>query len=467
MSEDYLGTLLEYAVDQGCDISSSIGFTFNPDSGVGIVATEIIKADEVLLSIPYSQCISAANIRANPALSVIFLDNPGLVDYPDEILALGLMHAILMADAHNNDSEDDDKEHLITEEKCPWIAHVQTMPTQYESTIFWGETDLNRLRGHSAFHLTTLLKRQMEIDFETIHKPIAANYPELFPALTFHHYVWALSCVYSRAVDFDRLTATAGPKDGSGVIITERIIPPLIDFANHHPRLGLTNDEEVYYRSRDVLRFNPINDHLQLIAGRSYSPTEQIYIIYGDYNNAKLLYTYGFVIPGGVLDTYRGVDIFLKIIPSMTHSERKMAIVEQDEELKAHGAVYDFQGTVRNNGVIMPSLTRMARLLQADTNELALIEGNIKVLDGVVSQGNELRVNRSLRELLINRTRAEHAEDERRRLGGFLLAKDGVSSENNREFMALLVQCEDRDVLMQAVAVLDEEYEMLVRQTSS
>jgi hypothetical protein len=460
MSEDYLGNLLEYAVEQGCDISPSIGFTFNPDSGVGIVATEEIKMDEVLLSVPYSQCISAANIRANPTLSVIFLDSPGLLDYPDEILALGLMHAICMANQNTaaDTAEDDDAEHLISEEKCPWIAHVQTMPTCYDTTIFWSEEELNLLRGHSSYHLTNLLKRQMEVDFATIHKPIAANYPELFPGLIFEHYVWALSCVYSRAVDFDRLTATAGPKDGSGVIVTERIIPPLIDFANHHPRLGLNNDEEFYYRSRDVLKFDPINDQLQLIAGRSYSPSEQIYIIYGDYNNAKLLYTYGFVIPGGVLDPFRGVDVFLKVISSMTNAERKLAIVDKDEELTAHRAVYDFQGTVRHNGMIMPSLKRMARLLQADTDELSQIESNIKLLDGVITTGNEMRVNRSLRELFMTRARPEQAEDERRRLGEFLLSKDGIPSGSNKEFMALLVQCEDRDVLMQAVAALDEEY---------
>jgi hypothetical protein len=56
----------------------------------GIFATNEINAGEVLISVPFSQCISSESVVTNEKLKCIFdcEDFAGLVSYPDEVVAM-------------------------------------------------------------------------------------------------------------------------------------------------------------------------------------------------------------------------------------------------------------------------------------------------------------------------------------------------------------------------------------------
>ena len=128
--------------------------------GVGIFAKTDIEKGTVLLQIPYASCISIDKITANPKLSSVFVDNPGLLDYPDEVLAIGLMYAFL----HPDDAE------------CDWALHVQTMPRKFDSTLFWDEEELLEIKDCMIFHLTRMMKNQINNDYYSIHQPLSQNY---------------------------------------------------------------------------------------------------------------------------------------------------------------------------------------------------------------------------------------------------------------------------------------------------
>lgn len=268
-AEETLQALLGSCRATGATFSPKITFKVTGDAGVGVFAKELVTRGEVLMSVPYELCISAQKVCDFPALSPIFQDNPGLLNYPDEVLAIGLMYAMRCVEQNKLDA-------------CSWAMHVKTMPTVFNTPLYWTEPELERLKGHNIYHLTLMLKRQMLNDFQSIHAPIVANYPEIFHVsadeeapITFEHYVWALSIVYSRALELER----------KGEI--ERCIVPVLDMVNHHPYLGINplsegssseSDNTVFHlasalsatAARDTFHFSEAEDAMLLLAGRDY-----------------------------------------------------------------------------------------------------------------------------------------------------------------------------------------------------
>ena len=156
-------------------------------SEYGIFASSHLMGGETIISVPYSLCISAESILSSEQLSCVFEadDFAGLVNYPDEVMAVGIMAALQC-------------------EQLPWALHVATMPKSLNSSVFWSDDEIQLLAPSTSFHLTKMLRKQIESDWDSIHLPLSQAFPHLLSQATLEKYTWALSIIYSRAIGFSR-----------------------------------------------------------------------------------------------------------------------------------------------------------------------------------------------------------------------------------------------------------------------
>ena len=349
-----------------------LNFEESEDRGIGVFTNlKIERIGSILISVPFQICISVDLIANSTSLKSLFDANPGYLAYPDEVLAIGLIFAYLRID-----KKIDDK--II----CPYLQHVRSLPRKINTPLFWTEEELNELKGSNVFHLTRLLKKQMESDFEALYKPLIATYPEYFESLTIDHYFWALSMVYSRSAEIVRFGQTV------------RCIPPVLDMANHDPNLSALPS--------DALSFDPSSDSLQLKSVRELQPHDECTAVYGNYPNSKLLYTYGFVVHG---NPHKAIDLWTKVTPTVYKAEMKQQILHSHPLTAVQ--TYDFSGTIRE-GFVSAALLATIRVIQATEEELPNIYKAF--LGQMVSLRNEKASYVSLKNLLIARLNPETAE---------------------------------------------------------
>jgi len=176
-------TLVQRVVSHGgdIDITARVSFKKSAEDGVGVFAAGPLEQGAVLMRIPFAECITTDSVTSCEALKCIFEEQPGLLDYPDEVLCIGLMHAALPCGAG-----------------CGWADHVLTMPrvSELNSTLYWAQEELEELNGCMVYHLTGMMQRQIEADWGGIHAQLALKYPQLLGGATKELYVPGLSCVY-------------------------------------------------------------------------------------------------------------------------------------------------------------------------------------------------------------------------------------------------------------------------------
>jgi hypothetical protein len=317
------------------------------DKGMGVFALaaltpSTVNSDRIAIKIPYQICISVEMILRNEVLAPIFRENPGLTDYPDEILCLGLMYARLNANAVNTE----------------WSLHTHTLPTEFNTTLYWSDTELEELKDCNVYHLTRMLKQQIANDWAQIHEPITSEYKHLFPNASLDIYSWALSVVYSRAIGITRNN------------VYTRVITPCLDMANHDMSAGT--------EASDTIVYNPEEDNVCLLVTHDYAAGEEVFAVYGDYSNAKLAHTYGFVV-GADKPHNITIDCWSKVTPSTTFANEKQHILQSHELTRTQ--IYDFNGTLRSGGYIAPALMTTVRVIQVCLRCKQLLRNVFRLLE--------------------------------------------------------------------------------------
>jgi hypothetical protein len=291
-------------------------------------------------------------------------DQKDLLNYPDELLCMALLYS-------------------ITHSTSPWKKHVQTLPLTLNLPIYWSVEELQGLKNSMIYHLTLMMKKRIETDWENIYKPLSEVYPHLLGSITIENYTWALGIVYSRAVGF---------RTAEGTYV--RCIPPLIDMANHNTNYGTETADTINYdvNTNCLIFYN---------SKKTIMPGNECYAVYGDYSNSKLLYSYGFVLPYASPKT---LDIWPSINSTISNCDEKRSLLHS-QELTAQ-QTYDFVGTVRDNNYISPALLSTLRVLQATSDELEMIKSNIDYYfdtdnaDHIVNPRNEKAALNSLRDIV-------------------------------------------------------------------
>ena len=411
---DHVEAMVQRLKAAGGQIKTDI-FSFSssetPDAGMGVFATRDIAKDELLMEVPFSEVLSVEKVVSYPKLAHIFVEQPGVRDYPDEVLALGIMYAVTSQD-----------------EGCGWLDYVRACPDEVEmnTTIYWSDEELAELKGTMVFHLTQMMNRQIDSDWTAVHAALQQVYPELLGGATKQMYKWALSMVYSRAVGMHRKGKY------------ERALVPVLDMANM-----LTSSD-----AGETFHYDAARDVMQLHSSREVPAGKECYSTVGQYCNAKLAYTYGYVLHK---QENTAVDFFpAAVSDSAPYAALKKKLL-QGQPLTAEQN-YDFTGTLKT-GWIAPQLLSTVRVMQGSAEELNALHMGHPFIYNMVSVANEVKTCNSLRELLLCKLgAAEKVEEERSRLGQ-LLAEGKPHSD--RTVMALMIQVEEREVVASCIALLE------------
>ena len=407
---------------------SGVEFSSNLRSGVGVFAKESVTKGSVLVQIPYRLCLSVDAVVSTPSLKRIFEEQEQLLSFPDEVLAVGLMFGAICAREHTSAPASRAEE---LESMCPWLQHVKTLPVLFNTTLFWSDVELGQLKGCTTFHLTQLMRRTIDSDWNSVHEKLVEAYPELLGGATKADYMWALSIIYSRAVGFTRR--------GSAI----RCIPPVLDMANHDPHAAA--------EAADTFAFDDELDVVRLVAAQDTAAGEECTAVYGRYPNSKLAYTYGFVVHS---NPHTAIDLWARVPSTSFMAEQKRQLLESNA-LTAQQS-YDFSGTLRSGGWVSPALLATIRVIQMSSDDE--FEQADKAFRGeMVSLRNEAACYSSLKALLTSRMAVESAEADRTRLGELLLAEGGgvgSEAEQSREFMALVICVEERELVRECLGAV-------------
>jgi hypothetical protein len=362
--------LSEVVRNNGGFIHEGIEFKYDSEEGMGVFVNSPLSPTSapIAIRIPFHLCISTDMVLRNDQLRPIFTENPGLLDYPDEVLCVGLMYTKLNPTVETE-----------------WSLHARTLPLSFNTTLYWTEEELNELKDSNVFHLTKMLKSQIAVDWSGIHEPLSLSHGTLLAGASIQDYCWALSVVYSRAIGIQR----------SGQYI--RCITPCLDMANHSQAAG--------NEASDTIVYDPQNDSINLLVTHAYNENEELFAVYGEYSNAKLAHTYGFVVRDPHVVT---IDLWSKVSPTTTFGPEKQTILNSHELTKFQA--YDFSGTLRTGGVITAALLTTVRVLQLAEDELPLAERAYNPTVRMVSVRNEMAAYSSLKQLFLFKMRVENAE---------------------------------------------------------
>ncbi|GMF10119.1 unnamed protein product [Phytophthora lilii] len=276
--------------------------------GHGVFAKQTLKSGQVTLQVPFKVTMNTES-AAQSDLAPVLEKYPQIPD--DEVLALHLMHERSKGD-----------ESFF----APFIA---SLPTSFDLPIFWSEAELNELKGTNVLLLTNLMKQHLDRDFENIHQAVAEDFPEIFaslPTLKVEDYMWAMSVIWSRAF---------GISKGEKYL---RVLCPAMDMFNHDVSLRNPLDDFVSFDEEKQMMTHHVPS--EVVAG---SP---LHISYGQYSNAKLLYSYGFV---SGENHRRAVDFWMKIPPSDPYLKLKQTVLDSNKLTGEQ--TYDFRGTLFKDNV--------------------------------------------------------------------------------------------------------------------
>jgi hypothetical protein len=132
-----------------------------------------------------------------------------------------------------------------------------------------------------------------------------------------------------------------------------RVLCPAVDMFNHDVRLNTPLDDFVSFDEETQMMTHHVPT--EVAAG---SPLQ---ISYGQYSNAKLLYSYGFVAKE---NERRAVDFWTKIPPSDPYLKLKQKVLDSNELTREQ--TYDFCGTLFKNDVDERLLATLRVILMSE-----------------------------------------------------------------------------------------------------
>ncbi|OMO69470.1 hypothetical protein CCACVL1_19481 [Corchorus capsularis] len=293
--------------------------------GRSLFASEIIRAGDCILKVPYSVQIAPDNLL--PKIKAVLSDKVGTI--------AKLAIILLVEQQMGQDSE--------------WAPYINCLPQHGDihSTIFWSEYELNMIRQSSVYQETINHKDKIEKEYAVI-VPALEQFPEIFEGATLKDFMRAYFLVTSRAWESTK---------GLSLI-------PFTDFMNHD---GVSNS---------IVQFDEDKELSEVFADCNYSPGEEVLITYGKIPNATLLLDFGFTLAYNIHDQ---VHIQLNIPYHDTLRQMKLELLQQHPMPKMKDAIgFNCEDTFtikevrcpRGKGKGLPqSLRAFARILSCTSPE--------------------------------------------------------------------------------------------------
>lgn len=315
--EPAVGELLAWARAGGAQVRGlEIRFQGRGE-GHAVFAAQPLRPGDETVRVPFALTMSVESAAASdlrPALEAYREQLPA-----DELLALHLMHERAKGGGSR------------------FAPFLRSLPRAFDLPVFWTDEQLRELAGTNVLLLTQMMKRQLAADFAAIHAAIMDEFPAVFPAAdpgyarpTLADYEWAMGAIWSRAF---------------GVTRDQRylhVLCPAMDMFNHDVHLRNPLDDFVRYNAQEqTLEHRVCTDD-----GAVVPPGAPLMISYGQYSNAKLLYSYGFAVPG---NPRLALDLWMKIPPTDPYAKLKQTLLDSSELTREQ--TYDFRGTLFPNDI--------------------------------------------------------------------------------------------------------------------
>lgn len=289
-----------------------------PGGGLGLLATQQLDANNVVVSVPTSLALYVEAPGGGP-------DDRTVRDYFDKkSLAEAPWYAQFAAYLCAMDKTTKTKGGTI--DMRPWL---ESLPRSFDTPIHWTETARDELQYS---HLSESVAKQ-EQDWNRFYNNLMMDASSEMSKLTFDDFLWGCECARSRAFSgaytgsafnplpyaFTLLLVTAyiglnlgtleQAANGAAVVVCASILKdfvvpklfkkkryvicPLIDMANHKS-IGTTGE----------VSFEFFGDAYSLAMSSGVSKNSEVYISYGARSNDQLLQYYGFVETDNPHDVY-------------------------------------------------------------------------------------------------------------------------------------------------------------------
>jgi len=223
----------------------------------GVMATDDINENEVIISVPISIMITLEMAR-EASIGKQCLEKHANLIYPNN----SLLSTFVLSEKANPGS--------------PWSLFFKTLPQSVDNfPIFYNKAERNLLEGSNFLLDIKELKHDMEYDY----KQICNAAPEFANIASLEDFMKTRSLVNSRIF---------GTKiDGKDI----DSIVPFADMFNFKYQTDMTN-----------WAYNEETKEFQVLAKQKISKGEEIFVYYGDKPNANFLQFYGFLLEGNELD---------------------------------------------------------------------------------------------------------------------------------------------------------------------
>ncbi|GAA97802.1 uncharacterized protein L969DRAFT_89652 [Mixia osmundae IAM 14324] len=259
-----LKVLLDWFKSNGGSVQPHVEFASYPDMGCGMRATSNLRSETELFSIPRSLVLS---VHTSPLPK-------SLPDW-SEISTQGWVGLILC---------------LMYEQIDPashWKRYLNSMPTCFDSLMFWSDDELRELQGSSV--LDKIGREEAEGSYYSILVPYLSKHADIFKPLEAYSLALYHRCgslILSRSFHVsnqDDSASDASDDDDAAYHEVETVgMVPMADVLN--AKSGSANACLVYHP-----------DALVMTTTKEIAAGEQIFNTYNDPPNADLLRRYGHV----------------------------------------------------------------------------------------------------------------------------------------------------------------------------
>lgn len=292
--------------------TSMIAITDFPGSGRGAVALQDIPENHTIFMLPRSLTLSTQTSSLPSAF--------GFEEWRKHKLHkgwAGLILCMMWEEAQGNQGK--------------WITYLASLPTQFDTPIFWSDEELQELQGTAV--VDKIGRDEAERDYHEKLTPAIKTRPDLFPSdqidtwYTLHQYHITGSRILSRSFNVERWESgieqdaehvteedsnentQANTSIGSAMDVDdsadsgEAVDEESSDRGSDDEEIEDTSDIAMVPMA-DILnaRYDSVNaklfyekHHLQMVTTMPIKAGEQIFNTYGDLPNSDLLRRYGHV----------------------------------------------------------------------------------------------------------------------------------------------------------------------------
>lgn len=188
-----------------------------------------------------------------------------------------------------------------------WHPYLSLLPLHesFTSPLFYSEKELALLEGTDIHGLITENRSRIRTFYDAVIPQLRAIFGDLFASeenSTWEMFIWAYSCVDSRAFKFASNLETTFAEQNNGSNndlvnsqyyqdeLQEKLritLCPLADFANHSSSVAKTNIRYIGSRPNSI--------DFKLVTTRHVFANEELCFTYNQFTNEELLLFYGFV----------------------------------------------------------------------------------------------------------------------------------------------------------------------------